>query len=276
MDIRKIIMCPKCRGNISENMICEGCGKEYEYKCGVLNILYEDLTSDYMYSTWDIDEYDIEKTASEYKEFQKEYASFLNQETLDAQEKQGQFVQAKLKEMKGTLLDIATGRGMFLDEILASNNDKIEIICSDIDAKILAITKKIKNTDDRVSYLGTDGRHIALKDESIDNVVSYVGIANMPEPELSVSNIYRILKNGGTFLYKGIFIEKDSDSYKIAKEHGVEETLVLESLVELIKKSGFEKVEATVTSQAVWSENPFDGLPVAGDMVKYAVICASK
>lgn len=274
--MKELIMCPKCKGNLDEKMDCLGCGAQYEYEHGVYNVMYEKLLEEYEFSTWNFDENDRANTIRQYSEFQAEYESKLNQETVEAWKKNSQFAKEKLLQMEGTVLDIATGRGMFLEDILSCHSGKIHIIGSDIDARILTVTKQIKNTGDNVSYIGMDARHMALKDSSVENVVSFVGLANMPETEQVVNEIYRVLKKGGTFLYKGVFTEKKYKSYAMVEEFGLEKALNMDRLVKLLKTAGFSEVTGTITAEAVWAENPFDGFPIAGDIARYGVILAKK
>lgn len=275
-EIKRILICPKCKGDISLQMKCMNCGASYDYKYGIYNILYEDIGEDYMFSTWNLEKADMKQSVQKYAAFQKEYDSYLNHETIAAKEKQCNFVKRRIKEMQGTVLDIATGRGMFLEEILSCNNDKIQIICSDIDARILAVTKETRHTGNNVSYIGMDGRHMSLADSCIDHVVSYVGIANMPDTELVIKEIHRVLKNGGTFLYKGMFLDKASKSYEKAKEYGVEKALDMEILADMFRNSEFSDVQTVLVAEAMWGENPHDGLPLEGDLAKYGVIEAIK
>lgn len=181
--MKELMMCPKCKGNLNDELVCLKCSAKYEYQYGVYNVLFEKLTDEYQLSGWDINENDIEESNKKYEEFQKEYKSSLNQESQDAWKKQSEFVIEKIKEMKGTVLDIATGRGMFLKDILSCHNNYIDIIGSDIDARILAVTRETRHTGDKVAYIGMDARHMALKDKSVDNVVSFVGLINMPDTE---------------------------------------------------------------------------------------------
>lgn len=274
--IRKIIICPECKSDLDETLDCMVCGRRYEYKNGVYNVLPRGFLKEYEFSEWKIDESDLEKTAAEYKEFRQEYISRLNQETLEAQKAQSAWVKNEISKMRGTVLDIATGRGRFLDEILSCDNKEIRIICSDIDARILAVTKKIKQTGEDVSYIGMDGRHMALKDESVEHVVSFEGLANMPDTEQAICEIYRVLKRGGSFLYKATFVDRDSKSYSLAEECGVGRAVHLEQLISILKASGFAQVEGTIVAEAVWAENPYDVIPATGDSVGYGVVIAKK
>ena len=52
--------------------------------------------------------------------------------------------------------------------------------------------------------------------------------------------------------------------------------MVEETLVGYLKDAGFAKVESTVVKEAVWAENPYYLLPVAGDKQKFCVIQAWK
>ena len=57
---------------------------------------------------------------------------------------------------------------------------------------------------------------------------------------------------------------------------GLEKGMVEEYLTRELKNAGFKNVESTVVAKAIWAENPYDRLPVAGDMQYFCVIQAKK
>ena len=239
MDISNLLMCPRCGGELGQNCKCLGCGSEYERRMGVYSILYEDMGEDYGFSAWEFDESDIQKSADEFRAFREKYESCLTSDCKLAEQRLDEAVREHIEDCRGVAVDIATGRGMLLDLVMEWNPE-LNLIGTDIDARILAVTKLVRNCGENVSFVGCDGRHIALKNGSVDHVFSFVGIANMPEPEKAISEVYRILKKGGTFIYKGLFMDRESEGMRdLAERFGLGRIMDIELLTELFVNAGF-------------------------------------
>ncbi len=127
-----------------------------------------------------------------------------------------------------------------------------------------------------ISYIGTDGRYVSLKDGVFDYITSLYGFENRPEGDRVAREIYRILKSSGKIIIEGGYIDKDSRSYELECSVGVERGMVEEYILSDLKKAGFVNVKSTVVAEAVWAENPFDLIPAAGDIQRYCVIEAEK
>ena len=161
MSIQKLIMCPRCGGELGGQFKCEKCGAAYEKRLGVYNLLYEDLDEDYIFSTWTIDENEIEETIRQYAEFEKEYRAALTEECRAAEAEQDAHVQAVVEKLEGTVVDIATGRGMFLAKVMEWN-PKLHLIGTDIDARVLAVTRRVRHCGENVDFLGCDGSRLDI------------------------------------------------------------------------------------------------------------------
>ena len=276
MDISSLLMCPCCGGELDSNCVCLSCKRAYERRMGVYSILYEDMGEDYGFSAWSFDENDLRKSAEEYRAFREEYQSRLTSGCKQAERRLDEAVRGFIEDCRGVAVDIATGRGMLLSRVMEWNPE-LNLIGTDIDARILAVTKLVRNCGENVAFVGCDGRHIALKDGSVDHVFSFVGIANMPEPEKAVSEVYRILKKGGTFIYKGLFMDRESEGMRdLETRFGLGRVMNLELLTELFKTAGFRVVKSEIVASAIWGENPYDRYPFAGENCNYGLIVVEK
>ena len=167
--------------------------------------------------------------------------------------------------------------GGMLQMILESHNSNISIVCTDISKRVLAWTRKIKQTnDDKVSYIATDGRYMSIKDNSFDFITSAAAFGNIPESDKVANELYRILRENGKLIIQGLYIEKGSESFEVAKNLGLEKGLVEEYLVDELRKAGFKEITSTIVDEAVWAENPYDKIPVTGDIQKFCIIQAKK
>ena len=276
MDISNLLMCPRCGGELDKNCKCLACGSEYERRMGVYSILYEDPGEDYGFSAWSFDENDLIKSAEEYRAFREEYQSRLTDGCKQAERMLDEAVRGFIKDCRGVAVDIATGRGMLLSRVMEWN-PALALIATDIDARILAVTQRVRNCGENVAFIGCDGRHIALKSESVDHGFSFVGIANMPEPEKVISEIHRILKKGGNFIYKGLFMDRESEGMRDLQErYGLGRVMDIELLTALFVDAGFKVVKSEIIASAAWGGNPYDRYPFAGENGNYGLIVVEK
>lgn len=282
MDLKSIIVCPKCRCSLDDNLCCKECNTQYSKYYGVYDIVNPELSSN-QEILWNITDEDLENITnanerhSTEDDWTKDYFSRKNKETIIAEQKLANKTMELPKGLRGDVFDLATGMGGMLQMILESNNSNISIVCTDISKRILAWTRKIKQTnDDIVSYIATDGRHMSIKDNSFDFIASVAAFGNIPESDKVAKELYRILKENGELIIQGIYIEKGSKSFEVAKNLGLERGLVEEYIVDELRKAGFKEIVSTIVDEAVWAENPYDRIPVAGDIQKFCIIQAKK
>lgn len=279
---KDLLMCPVCRCGLTDELHCPKCGAEYEYKYGVYNIVSPKISSSQKI-LWNIPDEALENnedlnqfiiTGNEWTE---DYEARKNDQTREAEKKLSACMDMLITRFTGTVCDLATGMGGMLQQLLHSPNKNFDIVCTDISNKVLALTRKTKQTDDnRVSYIACDGRCTSIKDNSFDYITSFAAFGNIPDTARVAKELYRMLKPGGKLIVKGNYIEKGSDSYDLAEMVGVERGLVEDFLMDDLRSAGFRNVVSTVVAEAVWAENSYDLLPIAGDNQRYCIISAIK
>ncbi|MCL2321180.1 MAG: methyltransferase domain-containing protein [Oscillospiraceae bacterium] len=280
MNIEHILMCPKCHCGLSKDLECKMCHHVYNHKNGVYDIVSESLSND-QEILWHIPDEMIEgiNLSNDSGEFYwaKDYNSRKNDETIKAEKQLFDYSVQSIETFSGVVCDMATGRGRMLQMLIDSKNKNFDIVCTDIDRKILMLTRKVKQTDDnRVHYIATDGRYLSIKNNSFDYITSFAAFGNIPEGEKVAKELYRVLKESGKLIIFGTFIEKDSKSFEIAKSRNLEKGLVEEYLIKDLEDAGFKNINSVVVDKAIWAENPYDLLPAAGDMNYYCVIESEK
>lgn len=280
--IKDIIVCPKCKCHLTDTLECPSCHQKYDYKHHVFNIISPELSGDTT-SYWKITDEMLEnpdaflKKLAEETDFRKEYESKKSKETLKAEEKLHQYTNSVISTLSGTVCDLATGMGKMLQRLLDSPNKNFSIVCTDIDPNALAWTRKVKQTDDsRISYAASDGQHLSFANNSFDCISSDSGLGNIPDCDAVLRELFRVLKPGGKLMIEGGYVEKGSKSFEIAKQYGLENAVIEEYLLESLERAGFQDIQSTVTSEAVWAENPYDLIPVTGDVMRYVLIQAVK
>ncbi|NAS14065.1 bifunctional demethylmenaquinone methyltransferase/2-methoxy-6-polyprenyl-1,4-benzoquinol methylase UbiE [Poritiphilus flavus] len=105
------------------------------------------------------------------------------------------------KENPKSVLDIATGTGDLAIQLVQTGADKI--VGLDISPGMLAVGKtKVneKGLDNTVEMLVGDSEALAFEDGSFDAATVAFGVRNFENLEKGLSEIYRVLKPGGTLV----------------------------------------------------------------------------
>lgn len=284
MNLEDLLICPVCHCGLSENLECKNCHHIYSYQYGVYDVVSPKLSGDQK-TFWTVTDEDIERDAvpngksdeGAEPDWEKDYYARMSDETKQAQKKQSDFMNRLIPSLSGVVCDLATGRGRNLERLLTAGANDLSIVCTDIDRRILAMTRKNKKTDDsRVFYIATDGRYLSIRDNSFDSITSFAAFGNIPESDKVAGELYRTLKPGGELIVEGTYIAEGSRSFELAKKTGLEKGMTEKYLTQELKSTGFQDVTSTVVAKAVWAENPYDVLPVAGDMQYFCVIQAKK
>lgn len=281
MHINNIIHCPKCKQTLSEDFRCSHCGIQYQFVHGVYQLISNEVTQSQT-SQWKITDEMLEnpdaflKRELQEKDWEEDYQAKKNAETKEAEKKLNEYTDTLLQSLSGTVLDLATGMGRMLRKVLDANQS-VNVVCTDIDPRILAWTRIVQKTDDkRVAYVAADGRELPFSNDCFDYVTSFAAFGNIPDSDKVARELYRVLKKNGQLLIQGGYIEKGSKSHELAKQYHLEQGLLEENLIACLREAGFTDIDSHIVATAVWEENPYDLLPVAGDIQKYCVIRATK
>jgi len=110
---------------------------------------------------------------------------------------------------QGKLLDLGTGTGRLLE---ALRDRAASVVAVDASPAMLEEAKRrmsatgVDDVDFRLGDLG----HLPLSDGEVDTVVANMVLHHAPEPAQAVSEIYRVLRPGGTLLL-GDFLPHDQE-----------------------------------------------------------------
>lgn len=269
-DIEKLLMCPLCKVDLTDYLKCPICKHQYSIERDIYIMLHPDLDE----NEWKWDEKVLSRDVNG---LIAENRSHLNDDTIKAQKLLSEKFNEYSESFHGIVVDMATGLGGLLMEILKASGNYIPI-ATDVDPNILIVTS---NRLEKAGLKGfakvaTNAKHMAFRDNSIDFITTLSGFGNIPDGFSAIEETYRTLKKGGKLVAALPFVDKGSESADFAKELGVERALVREYLVEDLKKVGFKNIHAEIVSSAVWAENPMDALPVTGDMQHFAIVHAEK
>jgi len=207
----------------------------------------------------------------------KEYSSYINQETRDAQRVWHDEAEKRIGSFRGYVADIATGLGGMFGKLLRSDSPFLPI-ATDVDPNVLVSMKQRLQRESSKEFLAvaTDAKHLAIGSETLGWATSLAGLNNIPDTVLALREIHRALAVGGRLVVMHTFVDEGSGSAKLAREHNSERAFIERYLVGDLAEAGFSGAKVSIVSSAVWAENPMDLLPVAGDMKYFAIVEAGK
>jgi len=276
MNINEILICPACRSNLQENFKCVHCDNVYRFKNGIYYILSHDLSG--VPSKISMKQQLVNLIKKTFiKKFEQKYISKLSAETRQVMREQMDYMREIYKSFSGVVCDFPTGIGRNLKMLRDNNPNNTTIVCTDIDAAMLSVAKKHKGgKNPNTHYVITDGKHMSFRDNAFDYIASIAAFGNVSGTGKMIKELYRILKPQGKIVMNTSYIEKGSKSYDVAKSAGVERGMVEEYLLQELTAAGFINIRSTIIGKAIWAENPYDLLPVAGDMQHFCIVQAEK
>lgn len=104
-----------------------------------------------------------------------------------------------LAAAQGRILEIGFGTGRNL-EFYPDSVKKIEAIDPDLDLDRLSLPR-IRHARINVDFHHLDAEHLPFGEGSFDTVVSTMTLCSIPDVEHALSEIHRVLKPGGRFLF---------------------------------------------------------------------------
>ena len=109
-----------------------------------------------------------------------------------------------IKIKKGArIADLCCGTGE-IAELLARNENVDKVFALDFSPEMLQIAKT-KRKSDKIEFIESDCTNLPFESSSLDGCTLGFGLRNFENYEKVVSEIARVLKNGGFFLHLDLF-----------------------------------------------------------------------
>ncbi|WBW97299.1 methyltransferase domain-containing protein [Oceanirhabdus sp. W0125-5] len=216
--------------------------------------------------------------------FKNAMEKIYTQEYIDGWKSQREFVIKNIDNDDHTIVDIASGKGYLVEEMIQDTNNYI--IATDFSPTILERNReyfKIKGLYDRLSLIAFDARKTPFKNNSIEIMTSNLGIQNVENPGNVIDEMNRITK--GKFMSVMQLIEEDDkihmelmDKYSstdYATKERAAVTFRRDNWNSEIQNSFIAEIKPTPKGKILEGAQ-IDGFPIQDTKVEYCVIVASK
>ena len=290
-EILPILFCPCCHGKLhlqNERRECEeiisgefvcSCGKQYYIRDGIADFGSHEQEN---INTW-----------SEY--YQQDSYEKLDQKMESNKSKNQQCIEQKflqaitdqtLKLKTGTLLDIASGRGILLKKLIKTTGSEVHIIATDLSFQVLRydrIKLKMQEPERHINFIACDATQLPVQSGVIDMVSTFVGFVNMGNlAESGIKDAARVLKPNAKLINSCIYLHEDTLGFQNLKqffsENGIAgaETFLLEQGVRDIHKKYFSDISNQIVYEGIAEPSIDDLIPCAGEWFADAVVTAIK
>lgn len=193
-------------------------------------------------------------------------------------------VEEAKKLVNGYLLDVASGRGLLLRELLKNVDASVSIIATDLSFQVLKYDRiKLKESAPRVrvNYIACDATKLPLQNNSIDMVCTFVGFVNMMDlMEDGIKDAARVLKSGAPLINSAVYMDENAAGAQRAAEFlkdngmaGAEKMFIRRELLAIHRKY-FKIVHEKIVYEGIAENAEADLIPCEGEWFANAVIIA--
>ena len=184
------------------------------------------------------------------------------------------------------VLDIASGRGLMLTELVKALDDDVPIISIDLSRYVLQYDyRKFRRIapNRKISYLACDATNLPLKDGVVDAAVTYAGFSNMIGcAGKALQEVHRAIKPGGLLVDSYVVIEKESQGFEALRRvcaeqnlTGAEDFFLHDGLIKHHEEI-FSNVECNVVFEGIGVDNGMDLLPYPDEWYAEQVFVSEK
>lgn len=288
-NILTVLRCPYCGAEfqlmeskredkeiIEGKIVCEK-GHAFYIHDGILDFQSQEQENFNSWSEFDKDE--------RYAELDRK----IDENKTENQRKiENDFINAITREVKnlrtGFLLDVASGRGLLLRELLKNAGSDVDIISVDLSFHILK-QDRLKFRESyphaRVNYIACDATRLPIQDNSIDMACTFLGFTNMVNlMENGIQEAARVLKDNAPLINSSVYMDENADGAKrvakyLAENHmeGAEKIYIRSELLAMHKKY-FKTVQEKIIYEGIAEAVDGDLFPCAGEWFANAVLIA--
>lgn len=180
----------------------------------------------------------------------------------------------------GVILDVATGSGTLLEEVLRNIGRSTLIVGTDYSLSVTRTTRAHLlrlGRYDPVSLIVCDVRRLPFKDEVFASACSFAGYQNVQtDPQAAVAETHRTMKRSAPIAFGATVVRDNSRTAAQLAQKGLERVFVTRHLRDLFNQAGFVQVHFRTYLSGTWPGNPYDPLPLAGDWYGHGILTGVK
>lgn len=184
----------------------------------------------------------------------------------------------------GYLLDVASGRGLLLRELLRNIDAPVSIISTDLSFQVLKYDRiKLKEINPRVkvNYIACDATRLPIETGSIDMVCTFAGFANMMNlMEDGIKDAARVLKTGAPLINSSVYMNENADGAQRVVSYfrendmvGAEKMFIRKELLAIHKKY-FKTIHEKIIYEGIAESIEVDLIPCTGEWFANVVLIA--
>lgn len=184
----------------------------------------------------------------------------------------------------GYLLDVASGRGLLLRELLRNIDTPVSIIATDLSFQVLKYDRiKLNEINPRVkvNYIACDATRLPIENNSIDMVCTFAGFTNMMNlMEDGIKDAARVLKTGALLINSSVYMKENADGAQRVASYfrendmvGAEKMFIREELLAIHKKY-FKNIHEKIIYEGIAETVEIDLIPCTGEWFANVVLIA--
>lgn len=209
------------------------------------------------------------------------YKNLYPPEYVDAMYKEINQMAILVKQQMGNITEFISERGILLRRLLATSDKSILSYCTE-PVNALKLNKWMDSFgwEDRTQIMVGDPLKTPFKDNSINILVTYLGLQKVSDSRALMTELRRVVKRKLIAVVR-LFDENDSENLAIASKLGVIDLFTEKNIKNLMKETGWSyelknkiKVNASPAAPGELVEQKADLLPVTETKMTWAILIA--
>ncbi len=116
-----------------------------------------------------------------------------------------------------SLLEVECGTAQ-VTRLLRERFHDSKIVATDLNPGMLELAKKIVSTEDKIEWRVANAEELPFDDKVFDAVICQFGLMFVPDKQKAVNEAYRVLKQGGRFIFNTWDSIEKNHIYEIAND----------------------------------------------------------
>ncbi|MGY0036570.1 class I SAM-dependent methyltransferase [Pedobacter sp. NJ-S-72] len=116
------------------------------------------------------------------------------------------------------VLEVACGTGRLTKQLMETLSSNVSLVATDINLGMIALAMDKMGEDSKVQWIVADAMSLPFDDESFDCVAGQFGVMFYSDRVKAYQEAFRVLENGGTFIFNSWDIMSNNPIVLLVKE----------------------------------------------------------